>query len=157
MLKEKYLHRKQRKIGSHMDWDNKKYMRLPKHKYFLDLPKKEPIRKVYRYNYLDFTPLLEFLESNIGGKWSDIYSEIISKTKPKFRYQLEQSLEWMLDDPIYDNEFILRDLRGRKFIDKLFIDENGILNIFNNENEIMSHSKRKLRKEKLNKIFSDIE
>jgi len=153
MIKTKYLHRKQRKVNSHRDWDNKKYKRVPKHKYETTLPKKESIKKVYRYNYLDFTPLSEFLEAKIGENWDAVYSEILTKIKPKFRYQLEQSFEWLLYDVCYTEDFKPYGNWNRLLINCLFIDEKNILQQYNTEQELITDSKKKLRREKIRRIL----
>ena len=149
MLKTKYLHRKQRNTNSRRDWDNKKYKRIPKHKYYSELPKKESIKKYYRYNYLDFRPLSEFLDAKIGKKWDDVYSEILTKIKPKFRFQLEESLDWLLYDVIYSDDFKPYNSWGVLLVERFFIDDKKILRQYNTEEELLLDAKRKLRRQKM--------
>ena len=157
MLKDKYLHRKKRKVSYHRDWDNKKYQRVPKYKYDLSLPKKEPIRKVYNYKSIDFTPLTEFLETKIGYDWNDIYTEIILKTKTKFRYHLEKELSWHVQNPIYDKNFIPRTKYGNLFVGYFYINENNKLSIYKTKEELFLDSTRKKRKEKMLRIIENQE
>jgi hypothetical protein len=158
MLKQKFLHRKSRDTKS--DWDVKKYNR-GKNRYDLfseKLPQHEPIRKKYRWHNFDTYPLEKFIESKIGSDWNDVYSEIISKTKPKFRKEIETTIDYcIVKNVFYDENFIpygrtYRYGKNKILNDRIFIDNNNIL-IRKTLEEIMLESKKLLRREKLRQIL----
>jgi hypothetical protein len=154
MLKQKYLHRKSRSSGSDGYWKrryNRHYTDL-----FSDLPKHESIRKNFRYSNYDSTPLFEFLNSKIGEDWNDIYSEILKKIKKRYRSNMDYSIKWYVHIPIYDEDFIPRDNRGRMLNEILFIDMNNILS-YKTKEDILIESKKLKRKEKLRKILENLE
>lgn len=95
MLKQKFLHRKSRNKRGYKQWDIKKYHRVKNLDIFSDkTPQHEPIRRKYRWHNIDTYPLEKFIESKIGCDWDDVYSEIISKTKPNFRKEIDQAIDY---------------------------------------------------------------
>lgn len=153
MVKTKYLHRKYRNTGWDKNWDNRKYKRVPKHKLHDILPKKEPIRPKHYTHSLDFTPMSEFIESKIGEKWDNVYSEILTKIKPKFRHQMHWNLEWMIYNIVYTKDFKPYGKWDRLLINSVFIDENNILRQYNSEEDLLIDSKKKIRREKIRRIL----
>ena len=59
MLKIKYLHRSSKSYQDH--WENLKYFKIKNIDIFSELPKRESFK--HAYNEIDFTPVIEFLES----------------------------------------------------------------------------------------------
>ena len=156
MLKKKYLHRKSRNSRYTHGWDVKKFKRGKNLDFFSDkLPLHQRMGGSNWSNY-DNTPLYEFIKSKIGKDWNDVYSEIVSKTKKKFRWNIDFSLQWMVHKPLYDGNFIPRDLRGRILSDVIYIDMNNIL-VKKTKEEILIESKALLRREKLKKIMENQE
>ena len=158
MQKIKYLHRKSRKPNR--EYYSSEHRRLYKGKNLNlledDLPKRSKINP-YRYGSgLDFTPLYEFLESKVGENWDDVYSELLTKVKGKFRYMVDSYVNgdspWFIERPWYDDDFLPRDKYGRVLDNWLFIDCNNIISKKSKE-EIIVDAKKIIRKEKLLKIF----
>lgn len=160
MFKKKYLHRGYRK--STRDWDWTKNHRSKNVDLFSELPKHENMPK-NRMSSPDYTPLREFIHSKIGENWNDVYSELLTKIDPKFRYDVERllgsdrySYYFGVNRPIYDDDFIPRDNRGRILYDKIFIDLDNIL-CKKTKEEILSDSIMYVRKQKLLKILESQE
>jgi len=153
MLKKKYLHRKERNT-THHKWYDKDQNKFEKNiDLFSDLPTHQSIRRCGYSQNCDTTPLREFLYSNVGKDWNDIYSEIIKKTKPKFRYEIDFRLKYnMVTVPIYDDDFIPRDERGRILSDFFFIDMNNIL-VKKSREELLSDARKYKRRKKLEQIL----
>ena len=155
MLKTKYLHRKSRSIKSDSYWRSKKYWRIKNIDLFSSLPFHQAVKTGY-FNY-SFVPLCKFIDSKIGYNWNDVYSEILTKIKKKYRYRVEDYLHsryhWGVLNVIYDDDFIPRDYRGRIFEDQLFV-ENGIL-VKKSGQKIMADAKKYHRREKLNLILKN--
>lgn len=155
MLKIKYLHSKNYS-GYKDNWYNRKYKEGKNIDLFSDLPKRIAMKKHNGYAGINWRPLFNFLESKIGENWNDIYSEIISKTKKRFRYELENLLNYRFYNVIYDDNFMPRNQYGRILSDELFIDSNNILTK-KSEEELKIDAKRLKRKLKLQEIFENNE
>lgn len=160
MLKQKFLHRKSRNKRGYKQWDIKKYHRVKNLDIFSDkTPQHEPIRRKYRWHNIDTYPLEKFIESKIGCDWDDVYSEIISKTKPKFRKEIDQAIDYYVIRIVFYEDFIPYGARYGKIRilnDLIFIDNNNILTRKTLE-EIMLESKQQIRKEKLKQIIENQE
>ena len=159
MLKTKYLHRSIRKSEHNRSWKSRKYNRGKNLDIFSDLPKRQRIGREYGgwgYNY-DTTPLDEFIESKIGKNWNDVYSEILTKIKNKYRYSIDNYLKrYYIDVPIYDEDYIPKNTWGRMLNDTTFVDMNNIL-VNKTKDEILSDAKRYKRKKKLLEILENAE
>jgi len=151
MLKTKYLH-----SSSYCDKDPyyHRYHRNKNIDLFSDLPKRESIKKGF-YHWADWTPLYEFVESKIGENWNDVYSEMLKKIKPNLRYQIENNIYMVYMNPIYDEDFIPRDNRGRILSDRVYIDMNNILRQKTKE-ELLLDSIRIKRRIKIQQIIENI-
>jgi hypothetical protein len=163
MLKQKYLHRGSRNTKIHKQWDLKKYNRIKNVDVFSEkLPQHQSIRSKYRWNSIDMFPLEKFIESKIGCDWNDVYSEIVKKTKKKFRNEVENTIEYcVVKNVFYDENFIpygvtYRYGKTKILNDRIFIDNNNIL-VRKTLEEILLEAKKLLRKEKLRKIFESQE
>lgn len=166
MLKQKYLHRKHRKDYHHYDWKVKH--RDKNVDIFSDLPFHENIRKKSGSRYLrwDCRPLDEFISSKVGCKWDDVYSEILTKIKKKYRNEVDRDILYHVElHPIYDNDFIPRSKkcvynsvyntnRGI-LINRLFVDLNGFL-VCKTEEEIINDSIKYKRRLKLQEILDNL-
>jgi len=156
MLKLKYLHRKSNK---YYDYDKvKKYWKCKNIDMFSDLPYHQSIRNDHwTFNY-NITPLLRFLDSKIGQKWDDVYSEILKKIDKRYRFSIDRYLHCsryaygITLCPIYDDDYIPRTKYG-KIVSGLYR-EDGILKE-KSKSEIISDAKKYQRKEKLNEIFEN--
>lgn len=150
MLKQKYLYRKIRKRGKddYIPYNKKVKKNLD---LFSDLPTHQSVHKKYR-DGIDTTPLDKFIKSKIGENWNDVYSELLTKIEPKFRYYIDNSLEWIVQIPIYDEDLIPRSRYGDVLGYRIFIDMNNILT-FKSKEELIFNAKRTVRLEKLKKIL----
>jgi len=156
MNKQKYLHRK-----GHDDKKWKNHSNCNKNNCGDETPFRESIRdkhkKEYFWNWkigLDFTPTGEYIEENVNRNWDDVYSEIIKKTKPKFRWLLENFLDYFLAKAVIVDYIPYRSSWNRSTIvlNWVFVDEDGILRNYNTTKEVEDMSKRKIRRDKLLKL-----
>lgn len=160
MLKDKFLYRKCRSTRK----SEHQYVRTNRNNdidLFSDLPIHQAMnRKGYNYTYnnYNFRPLEEFISSKIGEDWNDVYSEIIKKIQPKYRYLLENDLRYIIRRPLYDDGYIpidtYRSYRRSICCDVLYIDLNNII-CYKSKDELISDSKRIIRKLKLQEIFDN--
>ena len=153
MFKNKILHRRSKKNKSRL-W-NSKYYNEKNIDIFSDLPKHEAIGKKFPSWYYNFdtTPLYEFIFSKVDENWNDVYSEIIKKIKPKYRYDIEYHvIDEIKNDVIYDENFIPRNSSGEILSNRLFVDMNNIL-CLKTEEELLLDSKKYLRTKKLKEIL----
>jgi len=158
MNKKKYLHRKGQ--------DDKKWRihnNRTKKNWGDETPFRESIRDTHKnesryfWNWqtgLDFTPTGKYLEENINRDWDEIYSDVIKKIKPKYRYQLEDYLDWYVCDVMIIDyiPYIGKYNRSRMAINWLFVDEEGILRNYKTKKDILDMARRKIRRDKLIKI-----
>jgi len=163
MLKEKFLHRKSRKTRHSHHWDIKKYNRGKNIDLLYDeLPQRANINRGHgHWSNIDTDPLKNFLETKIGCLWDDVYSEIIKKTKKKFRREIDNSIEcYVFLHSFYDEDYlpyaIPRYSRAKVLNDQLFINLDGIL-VKKTMEELLHESKRLLRQEKLRRILENQE
>jgi len=158
MLKDKFLYRKCRNTS--IDKQYTKTRRNNNIDLFSDLPTHQSINCIYynRYHNYNFKPLEEFINSKIGEDWNDIYSEIITKIKPKYRYLLKFDLNYIICKPMYYDDYIPYDNRSYRrhsiCCDRLYVDLNNII-CYKSKDEILSDSKRIVRKLKLQEIFDN--
>lgn len=153
MFKIKYLHNKTNKSYKD-DWFNKRYKEDKNLNMFCDLPKHLPMKKHNVYNSINWGPLFNFLESKVGEEWNDVYSEIISKTKKRFRHELNSLLDWFVKKPIYNDDFLPMNERGGILSDILFIDMNNVL-CMKTKDELIRDAKKIKRKIKLQQILEN--
>jgi len=159
MLKVKYLHRKARKNDRDDYWTHNPNKNI---NLFDDLPFHQRMRNNNYYHDYDLTPLYEFLNSKIGEDWNEVYSEILTKTKKKYRHTIDKMLHqnncwwygYIFTSPIYDDEMIPRDSRGRILSNRLFVNYNNIITK-KSEDELLIDSKKFLRKKKMLEIIEN--
>lgn len=157
MNKVKYLHTK--KKNNKKDY---KYKFKEKHKPTciedyenLILPRNYTFMWWKRHiTWLDFHNICDkYLLTKIDQSWDDIYNDMIKKTKPKFRYLLDDYLNY-----IFFKKFIIVKSIPQciyphyTIINKPFL-YNGILKLFKTEQELKIFSKNIIRKQKLNRII----
>lgn len=158
MIKVKYLHRKVRK--SNHRWETRKFNRgknKPRGtKLFDDLPYRESIKpKGYYSHYWNYNvnPLVKFIESKIGQDWDLIYSEILKKTKNvHYRHHIDNIINSQYK-VIYTKDYLPISW-GRLKLHKPFIDLNNKINMFETKADIISESKKYIRKLKLLEILN---
>jgi len=106
----------------------------------------------YRY-------LRNFLKERICEDWNDIYSELISKTKPKHRWLLDKEIGWVITDIIWlkDNTPYTKKswIRNKLPVNRFFIDLDNKIRYFETEEEIKNWILNKKRVKKLEKILSE--
>jgi len=159
MLKIKYLHRKGRKSLSTQTWETKKYKRPNIDLLSDDAPMYMPIKRKYQWSNYDVTPLIEFIKSKIGQNWNDVYSEILTKIKKKYRHDIDDSITYIVKPAIYDEDFIPRDYKGRVLNNVIFTDMNNILvkkTKDENISDAKKYAKKYVRREKLKIILENI-
>ena len=159
MLKNIFLYRKSRISNNHYQY--KKTKRHNNVDLFSYLPIHQSMHRKYKYSYhcinYNSRPLEEFIKSKIGEDWNDVYSEIIKKIKPKFRYLLESDLMYIIRRPLFNDEYIPLDTyynRCSICSDRLYVDFNNII-CYKSKDEILIESKRTVRKIKLQQIFDN--
>jgi len=177
MNNQKYIHEK-RKIcvnlkGNH----NRKYS---KHKPMcIEDYDKLPIRSSIGYvadtynrnkTVLDFWYICnKYLKSKIGENWNDVYTDMIKKTKPKYRYLLDYYISYgnphknitYIDEIPYITKYLYRRSRTPtnygECVEKIYIDVDGILTYHETEEDMLGVAKYKLRQKKLKRILEGIE
>lgn len=127
----------------------------------IELPYRESIRRIYKKNStssffdyrdgLDFTPVWCFLEERIGQNWNDLYSDIISKTRPKYRWCLENFLKWQIVPVTYENYLPYRANFGstRLVLYDFFVDWNNKLRCYQTKEELYNIAIKLERRDKL--------
>lgn len=154
-MRDKFLHRKGR---NHKKWKIKN--KNTKQLYGQELPYKESIRqkhKNYRYFFhwkdgVDFSPLGCYLKENINKNWNNIYSEIIKKTKPKYRYHLDSYLKFKVNTVVYVDYlpyFWYFSKSDKLSTNVLFIDYKNILRFYSTEEELYDIAIKASRRDKL--------
>jgi len=159
MLKNKFLYR--RSNFSRRQYQYVKTKRNNDIDLFSDLPYHESMKKYgdnYHCHHYDNKPLSDFLDSKIGENWNDVYSEILKKVQHNFKYLLDNDLKYLIRRPIYYDDYIPMDTyryyRTSICSDRLYIDLNNII-CYKSKDEILSESKRIVRKLKLQEIFDN--
>ena len=107
MNKQKYLHEKVKSSSRRYFGNTGKNKHKPK---TIEDYENLPFRESMNSNRLKFWDRWEektqisfwnivtnYLNTKIGEYWNDIYSDLISKTKPKYRYKLYQNIYTYLD------------------------------------------------------------
>jgi len=168
MNKKKYIHAKTK-------YSRKNYRdnsdRKPKHKPtcvedYEILPIREPMRKRnYWWDYYDTTQICFYgylrnrLKESIGEYWDDIYSDLITKTKPKYRYILEQDINWTIEKVVlWKKEVPYRKRYWRDYsplTGKVFLDKEGKIRIFHEEEDLLKWAKIKHIEKKLERILKE--
>ena len=96
----------------------------------------------------------EYIEKNVNRNWDEVYSEIIKKIRPKFRWQLDSFLNWFLAKSVIIDYIPYCSSWNRTIIitNHVFIDNDGILRKYDTVKDVEDMSKRKIRRDKLLKI-----
>jgi len=162
MIKEKCLHRKLRNKQKHskcwFQYDHDKNI-----DYNDELPFHKSMKRGYRWNSIDTSPIRNFIESKIGCDWNDVYSEIISKTKKKFRWEVESAINYYIMKPQFNDEYLPVLCSNRRwqmygtksFVNELFIDLNNKVRKMS-EDEIYKEANIYLRRDKLREIMENL-
>jgi hypothetical protein len=152
MLKDKYLYRKYRKYKD--EYSSERHKKEKNIDLFSDLPFHQGMGKKYRNGY-DLTPLIEFIESKIGYNWDDVYSEILTKIKNKHRMEIDHSIYgYIIENPIYDEDYVPRNKYGYIFNERLFIDMDNIVRKYT-KYENISNAKKYMRREKIKRMLEN--
>jgi len=127
------------------------------------LPKRESMRqnsKKHNHNhksFLNYQHIDNFLKERIGYNWDDIYSELLSKTKGKYKYKLRENGErwWLIETTIvYNNDkHPPRNIKGNILINILFVDENNIISYYNSPHKIITEYRNRILIKKLKSIL----
>lgn len=171
MKKQKYLYRIGYGYKSDYSYNRVKYN-------YVDIenqPKKFKIRSKSKYRNLDQLPQTErikhkheflkdylypYLETKIGQYWNDIYTDIISKTKPKHRFLIDREIDWNISLNVFYEDFIpysnytfhgVREIRNYG----LYVDRDGLIQKYNKE-EYRRNIRALKRKLKLDNILNKI-
>jgi len=105
----------EKQSGTRNSWSKRKYHRL-KHKNsdsdFLPFRESMSCRETNKsyHCFKNYNHLKNFLESRIGYNWNDVYSEMISKLKKKYRYRYELDNQWSFFNSVENN--VLYDENG---------------------------------------------
>jgi len=163
MNKTKYIHTKRKSDSS--KYTIEYYTRVIKHKNISleTLPLHEPIHKRpcgwdCNKTYLHFN-LFNYLKTKIEQNWDDIYSDLIKKTRPRYRYLLDKELDWFIQKPKY---YINEVPYGKRYSyhDNImsgvfYNDKEGYLRYFDTKEDLLFYAKNKLRENKLKRLFDE--
>ena len=104
----------------------------------------------------------DYLKKYVGSDWNDVYSDMISKTNPRYRHLLESDLRYtpirptvFIDEKPYSYRWYHR--RDALLINRVYIDSDNILQFFETEEELIEHCKYKMRHKKLERLLNCIE
>jgi len=168
--RQKYIHTK-RKFSRENYKGN--YGRKPKHKPmciedYEKLPKHEPIKTknwfwheyYYSTTFIDFyTNIRKILKERIGDSFDDIYSELISKTKPKFRYILDEDINWILTKVCYyehEIPYYSTCRYDKMIVNNFYLDKDQKVRYFGSKGELEIYARNKYREKKLERILNDL-
>ena len=169
MNKQKYIHVKTKSTFK----KRKNGPKLHRHKPtsiedYDKLPYRETIKNI------DYSPwawenktrisfdLEDYLKKHIGCDWNDVYTDLISKTNPRYRHLLERDLiyepirptEIINERPYYYKWFYRRDAL---LIKRVYIDSDNTLQFFETVEELNEYCKIKMRQKKLERLLNCIE
>ena len=168
MLKQKYLHSTNHCYRD-SDYKTGKGEKKRLQKFYTDiynntLPFREPMAPKERYCWnsrqLNTRPLYIFLNDKAEKRelWSEVYSEILSKTKPHLKWIIRDLVRWYVDIPVYDENYVPNYQAclhsTRPMVNNIFIDLSGRLRILKDTDEVNQYALSHLRREKLKKIMS---
>lgn len=168
MNKIKYIHNKE-KIHKKCYDEYKKIKHKPIHiEDYERLAFREKIKPIVRKNYktyLSFWNICEkYLKSKIGEYWDDVYSDMIKKTKPKYRHLLDEYISFGNPAiPSYYFDFIPCKISWYKnnfsdmcvIFNEVYINIDGILTYNETLEETLIIAKNDTRKEKLKRILME--
>ncbi|MCK9416855.1 hypothetical protein M0Q97_09385 [Candidatus Dojkabacteria bacterium] len=108
------------------------------------------------YTWLDFHTICDkYLLTKIDKSWDDIYADMIKKTKPKFRYLLDDYLDYKFFNSFIIVKAIPQYIRYT-IINKPFL-YDGTLKLLKTKQELEIFTKNVKREQKLNRILeSDV-
>ena len=171
MNKQKYIHIKRKVSRNNYTGNSGK---KPKHRPmciedYEKLPSKEPLKsKSYRYHdyyysttYLDFDSVIgKYLKEKIGVCFDDIYTDLISKTKPKHRYLLDDTLDWFLTKVVYYEKEVPYSTKYWRHGDNVifghfYLDRDRKVRYFETKNELIIYARNKYRQKKLKRILDE--
>lgn len=167
MNKKKYIHVKT-KYGNNY----RRNLRKPKHKPqtiedYDNLPFREPIKfRRYMWDWDDYKtridfyqPLKKYLKEKLGEDWNDLYSDILSKTKPKYRHILEEDINYLISRNIkWENEVPYNLTYWRRvspIYGRYFIDKQNKIRYFEEEEDLLRWAKMNLIQRKLERILNE--
>lgn len=165
MDKKKYIHTKKKGKSSYRIKITKKL----KHKPiciddFENLAKHESIRNKFsyfydNYTYISFNNLYNYFQQKIGSRWCDIYSDLIKKTKPKYRHLLDEQISFYKLNMIFYKNGIPYSIKwwrkNNMVINNFYLDKNNILRFFSTKTELLNHVRQLYRQKKLERILND--
>jgi hypothetical protein len=115
----------------------------------------------HEYNYsttiVDFyQPIKKYLKEKIGECFDDIYSDLISKTRPRYRHLLERDLSCVFTIVNYYEKEVphkIRFSRDSILYGEYYLDKNNKIRYFETKNELLIYAKNKYRQKKLERIL----
>ncbi len=175
MNKQKYIHEKRksginlkgnhnRKSTKHKPMCIEDYDKMPFH---LSIGS---ISDSYNRNktQLDFWYICKkYLISKIGEQWDDVYVDMIKKTKPKYRYLLNNYISYgnphkhitYIDEIPYITKYMSNNSNRyyrRSIVENVYVDIDGILTYHETEEDMLNVAKYRLRQKKLKRILEEV-
>ena len=170
MWKQKYLHTKT-KPREQEYYHRKRYNTIEILSDYLPLHEScRPRRPNAFYKYpplscISLYPLYLFLTARINKDWSEVYTEILDKTKPKCHWMIKEHLKDLVSRQYYYNGFVPTRVvnnwkKGkieRPITKEFFIDIDGVLRYFEEKKDLLTLSKKYERRAKLIQIFENVD
>ena len=167
MNKKKYI---ERKSGQRSAWNQLGFNRQrDKQKKQDELPFRESMRfnsrkdwekhqEFYNYNHIE-----NFIKERIGYNWNDVYSEILSKLKKKYKYKYRENQKWpyfietniIFVDDLPHSISNYRYLKYSLMVKNIFVDENNIVSYYETKEKLINEYRLRLRRKKLSNIMND--
>lgn len=167
MNKRKYIEKKSSKRSS---WNPYGYNRQ-KAKYIDpdNLPRRESMRYNSRKcwethrNFVNWDHMKKYFKSKVGEHWDDVYSDMLSKLKEKYKYEYRENTKWeyFLETNIVFIDGLPHSLTTRYkyqysvLVNDVFVDENKILSYYETKDDLINEYRLRLRRKKLSNIMNE--
>lgn len=94
----------------------------------------------------------------VGQNFDDVYSDLVKKTKPRYRHLLDEYINWDVRTPIgYDKDgvphIVKHTYRSRLAYNMIFINKEGVLEYHETLEDLLIFYKNKMRENKLKKLL----
>ena len=167
MNKKKYI---EKSSGKRSRWDTYGYNR--QRAKYID-PENLPFRESMRYNsrqscdhhqkFVNWDHMTNYFKANVGKNWNDVYSDMLSKLKEKYKYEYRENTKYsyFLETHVIFIDDLPHRITGRyryryfMCIDSVFVDENNIISYYATEDDLKKEYRRRILRKKLLNIMND--
>jgi hypothetical protein len=157
--RKKYI---EKKSGKRSQWNQLGYNRQRSKQINPDLlPKRESMRYNSRNswdshrNFVNWDHMRKYFKTKVGENWDDVYSDMLSKLKEKYKYEYRENSKWnyFIETKIIIVDDLPYNTWGHLTVNCVFVDENNILSYYETEEALKTEYKIRLRKKKFLNII----